>query len=166
MKRMKASHPSAALFVGILLAFSLPFGYSAQACGPSTREYRGVDLLRGHVQPDYAESVESREFAAQVARRGIFFGWLLGAAAMIGLFRALFRQGRLWATWCAITAALALVLGLAVGLADTDIGWELAFFVPLGGVALKILFAFARLTWRGLQRLAPVVTTPDRPGVR
>jgi hypothetical protein len=163
MRRIRAIHPSAALFVGILLAFTLPFGYSAQACGPSTKEYYGAELLVGHVEPD-GPGFEDKEYATGVAHRGLVLGWLIFAAAVLGLHTAVRREGRLWATWCAVAAALSLVFAFFVIDAGAPrAGWFIAFFLPAGGVVLKILLALGR--WIA-KRFAPSVTTPEEPAVR
>jgi hypothetical protein len=159
MRRIRAIHPSAALFVGILLAFTLPFGFSAEACGSQTQPYRGAELLVGHLEADGDE-----EYAASVAHRGLVFGWLLFGAGVVGLWGAVRRGGRLWATWCAVTAILSLSFGFVViDAGDPDIGWALTLFLPTGGVVLKILLALGRWIAR---RFAPAVTTPDEPAVR
>jgi hypothetical protein len=156
---MNRIHPSATLFVGVVLAFTLPFGYSAEACGSQTQPYHGGELLVGHVESD-----GDQEYADAVANRGLLFGWLLFAAAVVGLLGAFFRSGRLWATWSAVTAVLALALGFfVIDAGEPDVGWLLALFIPTGGVVLKILMAFGRWTRR---RFAPAVTTPDEPAVR
>ena len=159
MEFLKRIHPSATLFAGVLLAFTLPFGFSAEACGSQTQPYHGAELLVGHVEPD-----GDREYADAVANRGLLFGWLLFAAAAVGLAGAVFRGGRLWATWSAVTAVLALALGFfVIDAGDPDVGWFLALLLPTGGVVLKILVALGR--WI-LRRFAPAVTTPDEPAVR
>lgn len=159
MEFLKRVHPSATLFVGVLLAFTLPFGYSAEACGSQTKPYHGAELLVGHVEAD-----GDQEYADAVAKRGLLFGWLLFAGAAVGLAGAVFRGGRLWATWCAIMAVLSLAFGFfVIDAGDPDVGWFLTLFVPAGGVVLKILIALGR--WLH-GRFAPAVTTPDEPAVR
>ena len=169
MEFLKRIHPSATLFAGVLLAFTLPFGFSAEACGSQTQPYHGAELLVGHVEPD-----GDREYADAVANRGLLFGWLLFAAAAVGLAGAVFRGGRLWATWSAVTAVHAPARGVFVndagdpfrmrpGRSSELIGWFLALLLPTGGVVLKILLALGR--WI-LRRFAPAVTTPDEPAVR
>jgi hypothetical protein len=158
MKRIRIIHPSATLFVGVLLAFTLPFGYSAEACGPQTQPYHGAELLVGHVESS------DPEYADDVAKRGLLFGWLLFAAAAVGLAGAACRDGRLWATWCAITAVLSLAFGLfVINAGEPDVGWFLTLAIPAGGVALKIVIALGRWLHGSF---APAVTTPDEPAVR
>lgn len=166
MRRIRAIHPSATLFAGILLAFTLPFGYSTASCGPSTSAYRGVDLLRAHVEPEYGDiaTAESREYAESVASNGVAFGWLLFGSALIGLALAVFAGGRLWATCCAFAASLALVLAIAIDLAESYIGWELAFFLPASGVAAKVFLAIGRFVHRRVRPFAAphLPRTPER----
>ena len=159
MAFVRRIHLSATFFIGVLLAFTLPFGYSAEACGSQTQPYRGAELLVGHVEADGDE-----DYAARVAHRGLLFGWLLFGAGVVGLLGAVFRGGRLWATWCAVTAVLALALGFfVIDAGEPDLGWALALFIPAGGVVLKILIALGR--WIA-KRFAPAVTTPDELSVR
>lgn len=149
MNRIRQIHLSATLFVGVLLAFTLPFGYSAEACGPQTKPYHGAELLVGHVEPD-----GDPEYADGVAHRGLFFAWLLFASAAVGLAGAVYRGGRLWATWSAVTAVLALALGFfVIDAGEPDVGWFLAVLLPTGGVLLKILIALDRWLFAGSRRL-------------
>lgn len=163
MEFVKRIHPSATLFVGILVAFTLPFGYSAEACGPRTQEYRGTDLLVAHVEPD-----GDLEYAAAVSHRGLIWSWLLLAATLLGLRATVLNRGRRWATWCVVAATLAFVLGVAVIEAgEPRVGWFLALGAPTAGVVLKILIAFGRWIWRHVgPRFAPAVTTPGEGAVR
>ena len=167
MKRIRKIHPSATLFVGILIAFTLPFGYSAQSCGVTTKEYRGVDLLVGHVEPS-GPGTEEKDYASAVSHRGLLWSWLLMGATLFGLRATILRRGRLWGTWCAVAATLALLLGLLViDAGDVEIGWLLAFFLPAGGVVLKLFIFLGRWLWRRMpSSFAPGVTTPDEPAVR
>jgi hypothetical protein len=163
MKRIRAIHPSAAMFVGVLIAFTLPFGYSAQSCGATTKEYRGADLLVGHVQSDGDD-----DYAAAVSHRGLVWSWLLIGATLLGLRATILRRGRLWGTWCAVAATLALLLWfLVIDAGEPYIGLELAFLLPAGGAILKLLIFLGRWLWREVPTwFAPSVTTPDEPAVR
>lgn len=150
---MSRIHPSATLFAAVLLAFALPFGYSAQACGSTTAPYRGVDLLVGDVQPD-----GDVEYAEEMSATGLPLSWLLLASALTGLLLAIWKRGKLWATLCTVTATAAFVLGVALDL-NPDVGWVIAFFVPVVGVAVKVLAAIARAIGRLESRPAKVAVT-------
>jgi hypothetical protein len=163
MDFLRRIHPSATLFVGVLLAFTLPFGYSAEACGSQTQTYRAADLLVLNVEPGGSSAADA-EYAESVAESGLVFAWLLLVAAVLGLRAAVLGGGRRWATWCAVTAALTLLMGFfVIDAGEIDIGWLLTLFLTAGGVVLKILIALG--SWLH-GRFAPAVTTPDEPAVR
>src|SRR5215211_2559703 len=126
-------------------------------------EYRGGELRVAHVEPD-----GDPEYTQAVPHRGLFWGWLLVVAALFELRAALLNRGRRWATWCAVAASVAFLLyAVVIDAGEARIGWNLAFFLPAGGVVLTVLIALGRWIWSRIAAwFAPAVTTRDGPAVR
>jgi hypothetical protein len=149
MHRVRLVHPSAAIFVGILIALFLPFGHAVAGCGSEQAEFTGIDLVLSDVEPMPSEeggpiTAADRDFADQVETNTLLPTALLLAAALTGLLLAVFVRGKLWGTCCAVAMVATLAIGLLANFDDAHAGWHLAFWLPAGGVAARIFLAVAR----------------------
>jgi hypothetical protein len=152
MKRIRAIHPSATVFVGVLIALVLPFGQAVDSCSSDHADFTGVDLILYDVEPQPADSSFSptinqsdREFADEVETNGGPAAGILLLSAVLGLILAVFYRGRLWATCCLVAALSTVAIAVLVNMDDAHIGWHLAFWLPAAGCALKTMGWIARL---------------------
>jgi hypothetical protein len=153
---MRRIHPSAALFVGVLIALALPFGHAVGSCSPDHADFSGVGLL--------AQDVEGSSdwFAEEVEANGAPFAWALLLTGLVGLGLAVFARGALWGTLCFLAWCWTALLALAVNLDDAYIGFHLAFWLPAAGFVTRVLAAVRR---RFTQPAKPagVSGSPSRP---
>ena len=152
-------HPSAALFVGVLIALVLPFGHAVASCGSERADFSGVDLILQDVEPQPAApgwpiGQSDRDFADSVESNGAPAAVVLLLVAVLGLALALFAGGRLWGTCCFVAALATLAIAVFVNMSDAYIGWHLAFWLTAGGVVTRFLSAVRRRYLRRSERLA------------
>ena len=147
MSVIKRIHPSATVFLGILLAFALPFGHVTESCGSAAVNPTGVELLMYDVQPvdnGYPIGEEDREFADEVEHQAGPFAWIVAVIAFLGLALALFRRGARWGL-CALGCLVsALFLGMALEADDYHRGYLIVLGLSAGAVTLRLVLAIAR----------------------
>lgn len=149
MNRIRTIHPSAALFVGVLLALMLPFGHAVESCASENADFSGIDLLVYDVEPQPAApglpiTQTDRNFADQVETNGAPFAAILLAAAVVGLALAIFGRGRLWGTCCFVAALATIAISVAVNMDDPYVGWHLAFWLSVAGFLTRLFDAVHR----------------------
>lgn len=155
MNLVRRFHPSATVFLGILIALCLPFGHAVSACGEENAKFTGVDLVRSDVEPMPAEpglpiTAADRAFADQVETDSLLPAAALLAVAASGLLLALFLRGKFWGTCCAVAAVATLAIGFLSNMDDAYVGWHLAFWLPVAGLVVRVGLAVA--TGRGRAR--------------
>lgn len=152
MNLIKRIHPSAAVFLGILLAFALPFGHVVESCGSSAVDPTGVDLLIGDVQPVVPAgspvTQEDREFAEEVESEAGPFAWIVAVVAFTGLLLAVFLRGARWGLCSTGCLVAALALGVALDAVDYHHGYLLVLGLSAGAVAVRLFLAVARVVDR------------------
>lgn len=127
---------SGTAFVGVVLAFLLPFG-SVSSCGGETVRFTGIQLATAQVPAD--ESVEGGTLDLDVEGDATVLAFVTLSAAIIGL--ALAIGGCVGGGVCAGAGLLGLQLTLAVGL----VAWN--DFELYEGFGLSLLaFMVAGLT--------------------
>ena len=159
MHVIKRIHPSATVFLGILLAFALPFAQVVESCGSEAVNPTGVELLLGDVKPIGSDG--ESEFAEEVERQSRPFAWLVAIIAFAGLVLALFRRGARWGLCSLGCLASALALGVALEGDDYHHGYQLVLGLSAGAVALRLFLALARRARRPTRLDPPVSTAPS-----
>jgi hypothetical protein len=169
MQRIRAIHPSAALFVGILIALVLPFGHAVASCSSENADFTGIDLVIYDVEPQPSEpglpiQQADREFADEVETNGGPFAAILLGAAVLGLALAIFARGRLWGTCCFVAALATAAIAVAVNMDDAYVGCHLAFWLSLAGFLTRLFDAVHRWFLRRSARHEQAFVPP--PGCR
>lgn len=164
-------HPSATLFVAVLLALFLPFGNAVASCGSENADFTGIEMLTGTIEPNPANPGagiydQDREFVEQIEQDGWFFMAALTGLALIGLVLTTLAGGKLWGTCCALIAIDAAVLALVVNFSDAYIGFHLAFWPTAIGALLAFCLSMQRWFGRPRERQAAIDTTPEQPVLR
>ena len=146
--RRRRIHPSATLFVAILLAFALPFGHAVESCGSSSFDATGVEILTKtvHANP------ESRAYASEIEDNAVVPAWLMVAAAIAGLLLAALAGGRLTSLAGAVGLFFTLYLGVAMELAEAYVGYELVLLLFGVAMLLPLFAAIARAIERRVGR--------------
>jgi hypothetical protein len=158
-------HPSAALFIGVLLAFLLPFGSITPSCASAPVVHpTGVDLLTFSVEAeprDVPDRADEAAFAETVEEGAGPAAWLVVAAALGGLLVSAFRGGRGagWAAGGGLLATLALAFMLLVaGNPVFEAGFEIVLSLnAVGSVALAVAAVCRR---RARRRTSSLASTP------
>jgi hypothetical protein len=171
MTTIRKIHPSATLFVAVLLALFLPFGNAVASCGSENADFTGIEMLTGTIEPNPPApgspiSEADREFVEQIEQDGWFFMAALTGLALIGLVLATMAGGRLWGTCCALIAIDAALLALFVNFRDAHIGFHLAFWPTAIGALLAFCLSLQRWYGRSRERQAAIDTTPEQPLLR
>lgn len=146
--KIRTTHPSAALFVGLLIALMLPFGHAVESCSSENADFSGINLLVYDVEPQPSEpglpiEQADRNFADQVETHGGPFAAILLGAAVLGLALAIFGCGGVWGT-CFVAALATAAIAVAVNMDDAYVGWHLAFWLSVGGFLTRLFDALHR----------------------
>jgi hypothetical protein len=165
MHVIKRIHPSATVFLGILLAFALPFAHVVESCGSAAVNPTGVELLLGDVKPVASNgepiTAEDRQFADEVEHQSRPFAWFVAVIAFAGLVLALFRRGARWGLCSLGCLVSALALGVALDGDDYHQGYQLVLGLSAGAVVLRLLLAVARRARRPTELDPRVSTAPS-----
>jgi hypothetical protein len=171
MTTLRKIHPSATLFVAVLLALFLPFGNAVASCGSQNADFSGIEMLTGTIEPNpsgpgAAVNEEDRKFVEQIEQDGWFFMAALTGLALIGLVLTTLAGGRLWGTCCALIAIDAALLALFVNFSDAHVGFHLVFWPTAIGALLAFCLSLNRWVARSSDRQAAIDTTPGQPVLR